>query len=274
MSTRLRSLYQLIFRTACMTSAAFAVLLLAAVLGLLLWRGISALDLNFFTQLPAAPGEAGGGLRHAILGSLQLVGLAALLGLPVGLLTGIYLSEYGQGWLANLIRNAADLLNGLPSIVLGLFAYTVIVQPTRQFSWLAGSVALSLLVIPSVQRATEDFLRLTPLSLREAAWGLGARQWRTIATVLLPAASRGILTGALLAIARIFGETAPLLFTSFGNRFPASSLWDPVASLPGVIFAYAISPHEDWRRQAWAAALVLIAIILFLNLTARKWIRP
>lgn len=274
MRTRLRSLCQLMFRAACMTSAAFAILLLTAVMGLLLWRGISALDPDFFTQLPAAPGEHGGGLRHAILGSLQLVSLAALLGLPVGLLTGIYLAEYGQGWLANLIRTAADLLNGLPSIVLGLFTYTVIVQPMRQFSWFAGSVALSLLVIPSVQRATEDFLRLTPLSLREAAWGLGARQWRTIATVLLPAASPGILTGALLAIARIFGETAPLLFTSFGNRFPASSLWDPVASLPGIIFAYAISPYEDWRRQARAAALVLIAIILLFNLTARKWVRP
>ncbi len=260
-------------RWAALGCALAAASVLIFVLGSLLFKGGASLNLNTFTQLPVAPGESGGGMKNAVLGSLQLVGLAVLIGLPLGLLAGIYLAEYGQGRWAACVRASADLLNGMPSITLGIFAYTLLVRPIGHFSWLAGSVALSLILIPGVVRSTEDFLRLTPIALREAASALGAPKWRVIASVLLPAASRGLLTGILIAVARIFGETAPLLFTSFSNRFVAQSIADPVASLPGMIYVYAISPYADWQQQAWAASLLLVMIVLLLNLLARRLTR-
>ena len=239
------------------------------ILGYLIWNGGTSLSLNFFTQLPKPVGETGGGMANAIVGSLKLLLLAAVMGLPVGLLTGVYLAEFGGKTFSFVVRYTTDLLNGVPSIVIGIFAYSLVVLPVKHFSALAGGVALGIMVIPITVRSTEEFLRAVPGSMREAAMALGASKWKTIATVVLPAASGGILTGMLLALARVAGETAPLLFTAFGNRFWSQGWGQPIASLPVMIYTYAVAPYDDWHRQAWAAGLVLLALVLISNLGAR-----
>ena len=239
------------------------------ILGYLIWNGGKSLNWNFFTQLPKPVGETGGGMANAIVGSLKLLMLAALMGLPVGLLTGVYLAEFGGKTFSFVVRYTTDLLNGVPSIVIGIFAYSLVVLPVKHFSALAGGVALGIMVIPITVRSTEEFLRSVPGSLREGAMALGASKWKTIVTVVLPAASGGILTGMLLALARVAGETAPLLFTAFGNRFWSPGFEQPTASLPVMIYTYAIAPYDDWHRQAWAAGLVLLGLVLVANLGAR-----
>jgi phosphate transport system permease protein len=250
--------------------AAFAVVsVLFLILGYLIWNGGTSLSLNFFTQLPKPVGETGGGMANAIVGSLKLLFLAAVMGLPVGLLAGVYLAEFGGKTFSFVVRYTTDLLNGVPSIVIGIFAYSLVVLPVKHFSALAGGVALGIMVIPITVRSTEEFLRAVPGSMREAAMALGASKWKTIATVVLPAASGGILTGMLLALARVAGETAPLLFTAFGNRFWSQGWGQPIASLPVMIYTYAVAPYDDWHRQAWAAGLVLLGLVLISNLGAR-----
>jgi phosphate transport system permease protein len=242
------------------------------ILGYLMWNGGKDLSWNFFTKLPAPVGELGGGMANAILGSLKLLLLAALFGVPIGLLGGVYLAEFGGRTIPFLVRYTADLLNGVPSIVIGIFAYSLVVMPMHHFSTLAGGFALGIMVIPTVIRNTESFLRDVPRSLREGSFALGANKWRMIATVVLPAASRGILTGVLLALARVAGETAPLLFTAFGNRYWSPGWNQPTSSLPVVIYTYATGPYEDWHQQAWAAGLVLLGLVLVTNILVRAFL--
>ncbi len=249
--------------------AVVAVSVLFLILGYLVYHGGTSIGWNFFTKLPAPVGEAGGGMANAILGSAKLLLLASLFGVPIGFFGAIYLAEFSGGTIAFIVRYAADLLNGVPSIVIGIFAYTLVVLPFKHFSTLAGGFALGLMMIPITLRSTEEFLRAVPGPLREGAMALGASKSRTIATVIVPAAYRGILTAILLAFARVAGETAPLLFTAFGNRFWSPGWSQPTASLPVMIFTYAIAPYEDWHRQAWAAGLVLLGLILVINIVAR-----
>jgi phosphate transport system permease protein len=239
------------------------------ILGYLVWNGGRDISWDFFTKLPVPLGETGGGMANAILGSLKLLFLATLFGVPIGLLGGVYLAEFGGRTVPFIVRYTADLLNGVPSIVIGIFAYALVVMPMHHFSTLAGGFALGIMVIPTVIRNTESFLRDVPRSLREGSFALGANKWRMIATVVLPAASSGIMTGVLLALARVAGETAPLLFTAFGNRFWSPGWGQPIASLPVVIYNYAVSPYDDWHRQAWAAGLVLLGLVLIANLGCR-----
>ena len=250
--------------------AAFSVVsVLFLILGYLVYNGGKSLNWAFFTQLPKPVGETGGGMANAIVGSLKLLLLAAAMGLPVGLMAGVYLAEFGGRTFGFLVRYTTDLLNGVPSIVMGIFAYSLVVIPMRHFSTLAGGVALGIMVIPITLRSTEEFLRSVPGSLREGAMALGASKWRTIATVVLPAARAGIVTGMLLALARVAGETAPLLFTAFGNQFWSPGWNQPISSLPVMIYTYAISPYDDWHRQAWAAGLVLLGLVLVANVGTR-----
>lgn len=242
------------------------------ILGYLVWNGGKDLSWGFFTHLPAPVGEAGGGMANAIVGTMKLLLLAALFGVPIGLLGGVYLAEFGGRTVPFLVRYTADLMNGVPSIVMGIFAYALVVMPMHHFSTLAGGIALGIMVIPTVLRNTESFLREVPSSLREGSFALGANKWRMIATVVLPAASRGILTGVLLALARVAGETAPLLFTAFGNRYWSPGWNQPTASLPVVIYTYATGPYEDWHRQAWAAGLVLLGLVLITNILVRAFL--
>jgi phosphate transport system permease protein len=247
-----------------------AVSVLFFILGYLVFHGGTSVSWNFFTKLPAPVGESGGGMANAIVGSAKLLLLASLIGVPIGFFGAIYLAEFSGGTTAFVIRYAADLLNGVPSIVIGIFAYGLLVLPFKHFSTVAGGFALGLMMIPVTLRSTEEFLRGVPRALREAAMALGASKWKTVATVIVPAAYRGILTAVLLAFARVAGETAPLLFTAFGNRFWSPGWDQPTASLPVMIFTYAIAPYEDWHRQAWAAGLVLLGLILVINIIARS----
>ena len=249
--------------------AVVAVAVLFLILGYLVYNGWRSVDWNFFTRLPKPPGEMGGGMANAIVGSFQIVALATLIGLPVGFMAGVYLSEFGGKTFAFLIRYMADLLNGVPSIVIGIFAWMVIVVPMRHFSALAGGLALAMMLIPITARSTEQFLRSVPQTLREGALALGASKWRAIATVVVPAAYRGIATGMILGVARISGETAPLLFTSLNNQFWSAGWSQPAASLPVMIFTRAIAPYQDWHRQAWAAGMVLLLFVLLANVAAR-----
>jgi phosphate transport system permease protein len=242
------------------------------ILGYLVYNGGKDLSWNFFTRLPAPVGEVGGGMANAIVGSLKLLLLAALFGVPIGLLGGVYLAEFGGRTVPFLVRYTADLLNGVPSIVIGIFAYALVVMPIHHFSTLAGGVALGIMVIPTVLRNTESFLRDVPSTLREGSFALGANKWKMVATVVLPAASRGILTGVLLALARVAGETAPLLFTAFGNRYWSPGWMQPTSSLPVIIYTYATGPYEDWHQQAWAAGLVLLALVLVTNILVRTFL--
>jgi len=271
MNTRIRwrkfvSIFMLTMTGVC---AFVAVSVLFFILGYLVFHGGTSISWNFFTRLPAPVGESGGGMANAIVGSAKLLLLAALIGVPVGFFGAIYLAEFSGGTVAFIVRYAADLLNGVPSIVIGIFAYSLVVLPFKHFSTLAGGFALGLMMIPITLRSTEEFLRAVPRALREGAMALGASKSRTIATVIVPAAYRGILTAILLAFARVAGETAPLLFTAFGNRFWSTGWGQPTASLPVMIFTYAISPYDDWHRQAWAAGLVLLGLILVVNIVAR-----
>jgi phosphate transport system permease protein len=243
--------------------------ILLFVLGYLVYQGGSTLSPSFFTNLPTPVGEAGGGMANALLGSAKLLFVAALIGVPVGFIGGVYLAELGSGRLAFWVRYAADVLNGVPSIVIGVTVYGLVVVPMGHFSTLAGGLALGIIMIPVTLRTTEEFLRLVPQSLREASLALGAPRWVTIVRVVIPAGMRGVVAGILLSLARVAGETAPLLFTAFSNRFWSDGWLQPTASLPVVIFTYAVSPYEDWHRQAWAAALLLLCLVLGSNVLAR-----
>jgi phosphate transport system permease protein len=253
----------------CGLCAFLTVSTLFLILGFLVYNGGKSVSLNFFTKLPLPPGQDGGGMANAILGSAQIVVVATLIGLPAGFFAGIYLAEYGGKTFPFMVRYVADLLNGIPSIVIGIFAWTVIVVPLHHFSALAGSLALSLMLIPITARSTEQFLLEVPRSMREGSLALGAKKWRTIASVIVPAARKGIMTGMILGVARISGETAPLLFTSLNNQYWSTGLSEPTASLPVMIFLRAVSPYDDWHRQAWAAGLVLLALVLLANIAAR-----
>jgi phosphate transport system permease protein len=239
------------------------------ILGYLVWNGGSSLSWAFLTHLPTPVGEIGGGMANAIVGSAKLLLLASAFGIPIGFLGGVYLSEFGGRTFPFVVRYTADLLNGVPSIVMGIFAYTIIVLPMKHFSTLAGSLALGVMMIPIAVRSTEEALRTVPLMLREGALALGASKWKTIATVVVPAARKGIVTGVVLDIARVAGETAPLLFTAFSNRFWSPGWNQPTASLPVMVYTYAISPYNDWHRQAWAAGLVILTLVLVANVVAR-----
>jgi phosphate transport system permease protein len=234
-----------------------------------LFQGISAINVNFFIKMPTPVGEAGGGMANALVGTGILIGLGALFGLPIGIMSGIYLAEYGENPFASLVRFMADVMSGVPSIVVGVVAYIIVVLPMKHFSAMAGGVALGILMIPTITRTTEEMVRLVPQYYREAGLALGIPQWKTTMRIILPTALKGITTGVLLALARAAGETAPLLFTALGNRFWSTSIGQPIASLTVFIFDYAKAPFEDWNRQAWAAAFVLIALIFLLNLIFR-----
>lgn len=250
-------------------AAVVATLPLLFILFHLVREGASALSLDFFTRMPKPVGEAGGGLANAIVGTLILIGLATAIGLPVGVGAGLYLAEYRRSPLATAVRFLSDVLNGLPSIVMGIFAWQFLVRPVGHFSALAGGVALAAMMVPMVTRTTEEMVRLVPVALREAALALGYPRWRTSLTVVLRTATAGIVTGALVAVARIAGETAPLLFTAFGNQFWSVKLNEPVAALPLQIFNYAVSPYDEWHALAWAGSLVLIALVFIISLAAR-----
>jgi phosphate transport system permease protein len=236
---------------------------LVAIFVYLMYKGASSLNLAFFTQVPKPVGEPGGGMANSIVGSAVLLGIASLLGIPIGIASGIYTAEFGRGTrLANTIRFTADVLNGVPSIVMGIAVYSLIVLPQKQFSAFAGGVALGIMMIPTITRTTEEMLLMVPLNVREAALGLGVPNWRAVLSITLRTASPGVITGCMLAFARVAGETAPLLFTAFGNQFWSTDLNQPIAALPLQIFVYAISPYDEWHRLAWAGALVLIALIV------------
>ncbi|HJU64230.1 MAG TPA: phosphate ABC transporter permease PstA [Gemmatimonadaceae bacterium] len=250
-------------------AAVLATLPLLFILWHLLRFGASSIDTQFFTNVPRPVGEPGGGMANAIVGTLILIGIACAVGLPIGVGAGLYLAERAGTRLANIVRFLADVLNGLPSIVMGIFAWQFLVVPLGHFSALAGGIALGAMMVPMVTRTTEEIVRLVPVSLREAALALGYTRWRTSLSIVLRTAMAGIVTGALVAIARIAGETAPLLFTAFGNQFWSVALDEPIAALPLQIFAYAISPFDEWHAQAWAGALVLIALVFVISLAAR-----
>ena len=243
--------------------AAAAVLVpLIAIFGYLLYRGIGSLDVAFFTQIPKPVGEVGGGMANAIVGSGMILGLASLLGVPVGIGAGIYLAEFGRNHFGDLVRFTADVLNGVPSIVMGISVYALIVVKQKHFSAFAGAAALGIMMIPTITRTTEEMLLMVPQNLREAALALGVPKWRTTLSISLKTANAGVITGIMLAFARVAGETAPLLFTAFGNAFWNLDPRQPTAALPLQIFTYAISPFEDWHRKAWGGALVLVALIV------------
>jgi len=250
-----------------------AVLALVLILGHLVAKGASSLDWSFFVKNPVPAGQSSGGVANAIVGTLIIVGLAALIGLPIGIGTGLYLAEYGSGRLGWTVRFVADVLNGTPSIVVGIFAWTWLVKPMGHFSALAGSVALAVLMVPMLARTTEEMVRLVPHSLREAALALGYPRWRTSLRVIARTALAGIVTGCLVGIARVAGETAPLLFTALGNLNFSTSVLQPMQTLSLQIYVYATGPFDEWHRLAWAAALVLMGLVLLLSLTARWAIR-
>jgi phosphate transport system permease protein len=265
---RRRLIERTMFGVTC-AATALALGVLLFLLGYLAYQGGSSLSWDFFTKLPAPVGETGGGMANAIVGTGKLLLVAALVGVPIGFLGGVYLSEFGRGPLAFAVRYSADVLNGVPSIVIGMTVYALVVIPVGHFSTAAGGVALGFMMIPVALRTTEEFLRLVPDSLREAALALGAPRWVTIVKVVIPAGLRGIMTGIILSLARVAGETAPLLFTALNNRYWSPGWSNPSASLPVMIYTYAIAPYEDWHRQAWAAGLVLLTLVLGANVVAR-----
>lgn len=265
-----RRTFDVIARAACVAATLAALIPLGSLLVYVAAEGLGGLSWSFFTELPKPVGEEGGGFANAIVGTLLLVGLACTVGIPVGVLAGVYLAEFGNdSKFARAVRFCADVLSGVPSIAVGIFVYTLIVLWMRHFSALAGGVALGIIMLPTVTRTTEELLKLVPESLREAGLALGVPKWRVTLRVVLRTGAPGIATGIMLAVARAAGETAPLLFTAFNNRFWSTSLNKPIASLPVQIYTYAVSPYDDWHRQAWAAALVLVAMVLVLNLGAR-----
>jgi phosphate transport system permease protein len=267
--TQFRKLVSSLFVAFCASAVVIALIPLVFILFFVITQGIRAVNVEFFTHLPQPVGEPGGGMANAIVGTLILSGLAALMAVPIGVVSGIYMSEYAGSRLASITRFAADTLNGVPSIVIGLFAYGVAVLPFKHFSALAGGFALGVMMIPIIARTTEELLLLVPGTMREGALALGATRARAVFSVVLPAALPGIVTGVVLALARIAGETAPLLFTAFNNRFFSTQLTEPISSLTVQVYTYAISPYDDWHRQAWAGALVLVTIVLVCSLLAR-----
>ena len=268
-----RKLVDVVVRSACVLAALIALVPLISVLYYVTVRGIGGINLEFFTKLPKPVGERGGGMGNALVGTLKLVFLACVFGIPPGVLAGIYLAEFGESRFGRLVRFSADVMSGVPSITVGIFVYSLVVLRAKHFSAFAGGVALGVLMLPTVTRTTEELLKLVPESLREAALGLGVPKWRATLRVMLRTAAPGIATGVMLAVARVAGETAPLLFTAFSNPFWSSGLNEPTASLPMNIYNYAVSPYEEWHRQAWAAALVLLILVLLLNISARLLVR-
>jgi phosphate transport system permease protein len=260
-------------RSACVAATVIALIPLVSVLYYVTSRGIGGLSLDFFSELPKPVGESGGGMANALVGTLKLIFLACVFGIPPGVLAGVYLAEFGASRFGKLVRFSADVMSGVPSITVGIFVYSLVVLQTKHFSAFAGGVALSVLMLPTVTRTTEELLKLVPESLREAALGLGVPKWRATLRVMLRTAAPGIATGVMLAVARVAGESAPLLFTAFSNPFWSSGLNEPTASLPVNIYNYAVSPYEEWHRQAWAAALVLLLLVLLLNVSARLLVR-
>jgi len=269
----LRKFTDVLVRSACVIAAVIALVPLVSVLYYVTSRGLGGINWAFFTELPKPVGESGGGMANAIAGTLKLVLLACLFGIPTGVLAGVYLAEFGHSRFGKWVRFSADVMSGVPSITVGIFVYSLVVLQTKHFSAFAGGVALSVLMLPTVTRTTEELLKLVPESLREAALGLGVPKWRATLSVMLRTAAPGIATGVMLAVARVAGETAPLLFTAFSNPFWSSGLNEPTASLPVNIYNYAVSPYEEWHRQAWAAALVLLLLVLLLNVSARLLVR-
>jgi len=267
--TRRRKVISSLFVAFCAVSVILALVPLAFVLFYVVSQGIQSLNVAFFTHMPTPVGEAGGGMANSIVGTLILVGLGALFAIPVGIMSGIYMSEYAGTRFASMVRFAADTLNGVPSIVVGVFVYGIAVLPFKQFSALAGGLALGVMMIPIIARTTEELLLLVPGTMREGALALGATHARAVFTVVVPSALPGIVTGLVLALARIAGETAPLLFTALNNKFFTTKLTQPISSLTVQVFTYASSPYQDWHRQAWAGALVLVVIVLTCSLLAR-----
>jgi phosphate transport system permease protein len=250
-----------------MTSAAIATVVivlapLVAIFGYLVYRGVGAIDWAFLTQTPKPVGEVGGGMANAIVGSLLILGIASIIGVPLGVGAGIYLAEFGRNRMGSVIRFTCDVLNGVPSIVIGIVAYAIVVLPQGHFSALAGGTALAIMMVPTISRTTEEMLLLVPQALREAAYGLGVPRWRTTLSIVLRTATSGVITGIMLAFARVAGETAPLLFTALGNTYWSLRYDQPIAALPLQIYTYANSPYDDWHRQAWAGSLVLIILIV------------
>ncbi len=270
---RRRKVVDFFMRVLLGCAVAVAVLPLGSVMAYVIQKGAPALSWSFFTELPKPVGELGGGMANALVGTLILVGLASTIGIIWGGLIGIYLSEFGKGKLGTVIRFATDLLGSIPSIVVGLFVYALIVIPMKRFSALAGALALGILMIPTVARTTEELLRLVPNHIREAGLALGLPRWKVILFLVLRGALGGITTGVILAVARVAGETAPLLFTALGNQFWQRGLDQPIASLPVQIYTYAISPYEEWHRMAWAGALVLVGVVFAMNLFSRFLMR-
>jgi phosphate transport system permease protein len=253
----------------CALAVLVALVPLALILFFVVTQGVMALNVDFFTKMPVPVGEPGGGISNAIVGTLILIAIGAVFAVPIGIISGVYIAEFPDSTLATAARFAADTLNGVPSIVIGVFVYGLAVLPFKRFSALAGGLALGVMMIPIITRTTEELLKLVPVSLREGALALGAtRGWATV-SVVLPAAAPGIITGIVLALARIAGETAPLLFTAFNNRFFSLRLGEPISSLTVQVFTYAISPYEEWHRQAWAGALVLVVMVLLCSILAR-----
>ena len=254
-------------------SALIVLIPLFSILFHIISQGLFAINMDFLTKLPKPVGEHGGGMANALVGTLILLGIALLVGVPVGLGAGIYLSEYSGQRFANVVRFVTDVMNGIPSIVYGIFAYTILVLPLKSFSAISGGIALGVMMIPTVTRTTEQFVRMVPTSIREAGLALGAPKWRVTLDIVIQMSLGGIVTGIMIALARVAGETAPLLFTAFGNRFWNNDLREPIAALPLQVFSYAISPYDDWHRQAWAGALVLILIVFFVNCIATYFIK-
>jgi phosphate transport system permease protein len=251
-------------------AAGLAIMVLVLIIGYALVRGASALNLDFLTQGAAPVGQEGGGMRNEIIGTFILIALASLFALPVGLLAGIFLAEFGSPRMAASVRFAADILAGIPSIIVGVFAFVIVVRPLLSYSALAGGVALAIIMIPIVARTTEESLRLVPNSMREAALALGITRWRAVLSVIVPGALTGVLTGIMVAIARIAGETAPLLFTALGSYWGFRGLFDPIGALPLQIYKYALSPYQDWQQQAWAGAFLLIMLVLGISILVRR----
>jgi phosphate transport system permease protein len=254
-------------------AAALVLIPLLSVFAYVVKQGISSVNWNFFTQLPKPVGETGGGMANALLGTIELVLLAMLVGVPWGVATGVYLAEYGRGKFARALGFCVDLMTSVPSIVVGLFTYTILVMPFKRFSAMAGGASLAIIMIPIVARTTEELLKLVPNHIREAGLALGIPRWKVTLWIVLRGSMSGIITGVMLAVARVAGETAPLLFTAFNNSYWSFKLDQPIASLPIQIYNYAISPFEDWHRQAWAGALVLVCFVLVLNLSTRILMR-
>jgi phosphate transport system permease protein len=270
---RRRKLFSRFFEILCGLAVVIALIPLAMILFYVIKEGAGALNWDFFTKMPKPVGETGGGMANAIVGTLILIGIAALFAVPIGGICGVHLAEYPSTKFSSVVRFAADVLNGVPSIVVGIFAYGLVVLPVKRFSAIAGGVALGFLMIPIVVRTTEELVRLVPGGLREGALALGATRGRAVFGVIVPAALPGILTGILVALARVAGETAPLLFTALNNRFWSTNLTQPIASLTVQVYTYAQSPYDDWHRQAWAGAFLLVMIILTLSIAARLAVR-